>query len=78
MEMKDKTTPESDWDPIAHHHAPGWMTVAVILGIPYLVAGLLYMNSHASSIELLTPFGAIDYLAQIFLWPLYMIGLLPF
>ena len=78
MEMKDKTRPEPEWDPIAHHHAPGWMTVAVILGIPYVVVGLLVMNGNSSSLEMLTPFGAIDYLARIFLWPLYMIGLLPF
>jgi hypothetical protein len=77
METRDKTASKTDWDPIGHHHAPWWMTVGMILILPYMVVGLLYMNAHADSMEMLTPFGAIDYLARIFLWPLYMIGLIP-
>jgi hypothetical protein len=77
MESQDKAASQVEWDPIAHHHAPWWMTLGVVLFLPYLVVGLLYMNSRASSIELLTPLGVIDFLAQIFLWPLYMIGMLP-
>ncbi len=77
METQDKSTSQTDWDPLADKHAPWWVTVGMILLLPYMVVGLLWMNAHAGSMEMLTPFGAIDYLARIFLWPLYMIGLLP-
>jgi hypothetical protein len=77
MKTNDKSTPEIDWDPLAHHHAPAWMTLAVVLVAPYMIVGLLFMNGNSSSLEMLTPLGAIDYLARVFLWPLYMIGLIP-
>lgn len=71
METQEKAVTEIDM--VDHHRASRWLTVLVVLAVPYIVVGVLWMDHTAADVDLLTFGGLFTWLAQIALWPLGML-----
>lgn len=52
------------------------LALAVYLGFAYLIAGSLWLGAHPSDSSLFSVQGVFRFLATIFGWPLFALGLL--
>lgn len=67
LSEQTKPTDESPW--------PGVFAIGFLA---YIIVGVLWADSHPDDRNSLIGMDVLDFLSQVLLWPLHLIGVLPF
>lgn len=59
-------------------NVPEWLPTLLVVGaLAYVIVGVLWMDSHGTGPQSTLDANSIfQFLAAVFLWPLYLVGLL--
>lgn len=55
-----------------------WAVLFAIAFLFYIIVGVLWADAHPDDRNSLIGMDVLDFLSQVLLWPLHLIGILPF
>lgn len=71
MTTSDETTNQADG-------ATALGRLFLVLMTVYVIGGVLWADAHPDDRNTLIGFDVVDFLSQVLLWPLHLVGILPF